>query len=92
MGGAVVKRRKGRLVGACEKRPGSGWSGRWPSGCCLPPSPRGCRRLDSRGGWLFADTYRQSRSLWLVCLEHALYGDLIFTIGLGTFFYHGAVR
>jgi len=48
--------------------------------------------LASAGGWLFAETYRQSRSLRLVCLEHALYGDLIFTIGLGTFFYHGAVR
>jgi len=48
--------------------------------------------LASAGGWLFADTYRQSRSLRLVCLEHALYGDLIFTVGLGTFFYHGAVR
>jgi len=48
--------------------------------------------LASAGGWLFAETYQRSRSLRLVCLEHAVYGDLIFTIGLGAFFYHGAVR
>ena len=48
--------------------------------------------LASIGGWLFAETYGRSRSLRLVCLEHAFYGDLIFTVGLGTFFYHGAVR
>ncbi len=44
------------------------------------------------GGWLFADTYRRTGSLWLVCLEHALYGNLIFTVGLGRFVFHGAVR
>lgn len=40
------------------------------------------------GGLIFAVTYLRSRSLMLVCFEHALYGDLIFTIGLGSFFYH----
>ena len=30
------------------------------------------------------------RSLWLTCLEHGLYGCLIFTIGLGRYFYTGA--
>jgi len=44
------------------------------------------------GGFLFADTYRRTCSLRLVCLEHALYGDLLFTIGLGAFFYHGRVQ
>lgn len=44
------------------------------------------------GGWFFADTYRRTRSLRLACLEHALYGNLAFTIGLGNFIYHGAVR
>lgn len=39
------------------------------------------------GGWLFADTYRQTRSLRLVCLEHALYGNLMFTVGLGHYFF-----
>lgn len=43
------------------------------------------------GGWLFATTYARHRSLALVSLEHALYGDFIFTIGLGRYFYHGAV-
>lgn len=38
------------------------------------------------GGWLFAETYRQTRSLAFVCLEHALYGCWIFTVGLGPFF------
>jgi membrane protease YdiL (CAAX protease family) len=38
------------------------------------------------GGWFFAQTYARTRSLRLVCLEHALYGNLIFTIGLGEYF------
>lgn len=42
------------------------------------------------GGLLFAWTYTQTRSLLLVVLEHALFGQLIFTVGLGRFFYHGA--
>jgi hypothetical protein len=42
------------------------------------------------GGWLFADTYRRHRSLALVTLEHALYGCLIFTLGLGWYFYGAA--
>ncbi|MEV6848978.1 CPBP family intramembrane glutamic endopeptidase [Actinoplanes sp. NPDC051411] len=40
------------------------------------------------GGWLFARRYRQTRSLLVVSVEHALYGATIFTIGLGRFFYH----
>jgi uncharacterized protein len=46
--------------------------------------------LSTIGGVLFALTYRHSGSLALVCLEHALFGDFIFTIGIGQFFYHGA--
>lgn len=42
------------------------------------------------GGALFAATYQRYRSLALVSLEHALYGDFVFTIGLGWYFYHGA--
>lgn len=38
------------------------------------------------GGLFFTHTYVRTRSLRLVCLEHALYGNLIFTIGLGEFF------
>lgn len=41
------------------------------------------------GGVIFAKTYSRSNSLLLVSLEHALYGQLIFTIGLGQFFFHG---
>jgi membrane protease YdiL (CAAX protease family) len=42
------------------------------------------------GGAVFAAHYYVSSSLAVVCLEHALFGQLIFTIGLGRFFYHGA--
>lgn len=44
------------------------------------------------GGLLFAWRYRQTRSLLVTSLEHALYGQLIFTVGLGEFFYHGTIR
>jgi membrane protease YdiL (CAAX protease family) len=43
------------------------------------------------GGWMFAHTYHKTRSLPLVTLEHALYGCMVFTVGLGRYFYHGAV-
>ena len=43
------------------------------------------------GGALFAWTYARTRSLPLVSLEHALYGCFIFTVGLGEYFYTGAV-
>ncbi len=41
------------------------------------------------GGFIFARTYQHTRSLFLVSLEHALYGLFIFTIGLGHLFYKG---
>lgn len=41
------------------------------------------------GGLLFSFTYHQSGSLLLACLDHAVFGNFIFTIGLGQFFYHG---
>ena len=44
------------------------------------------------GGYLFADTYSRTRSLRLVCLEHALYGYVIFTVGLGEFFVFGEMK
>lgn len=40
------------------------------------------------GGLLFASTYKKTDCLILVIIEHSLYGVLIFTIGLGEFFYH----
>ncbi|MBN2431767.1 MAG: CPBP family intramembrane metalloprotease [Acidobacteria bacterium] len=48
--------------------------------------------LSWAGGYIFARTYQRSQSLLLVSLEHALYGCLIFTVGLGSFFYHGTGR
>lgn len=40
-------------------------------------------------GLLFAYRYERTRSLWAVCLEHTLYGWLVFTAGLGRFFFTG---
>ena len=48
--------------------------------------------LSAIGGYLFARTYYSSRSLALACIEHALYGCWIFTVGLGIYFYAGAMR
>ena len=42
-------------------------------------------------GLLFASTYRRHRSLACAVLEHALWGDLVFTLGLGRFFYSGLI-
>jgi len=36
---------------------------------------------------LWATTYLGSRSLPIVAIEHALYGDLVFTLGIGYYFY-----
>lgn len=43
-------------------------------------------------GLLFAWTYHRTRSLLTSGLEHALYGDWVFTLGLGVYFYHGAAE
>lgn len=44
------------------------------------------------GGLLFAWRYDRRRSLAVVCVEHSLYGQLIFTIGLGEYFFHGSMH
>lgn len=41
------------------------------------------------GGYLFAWIYAKTRSLMAVSFEHALYGCLLYTIGLGRYFYTG---
>jgi membrane protease YdiL (CAAX protease family) len=41
------------------------------------------------GGYFFSTTYRRTGSLLAASLEHALYGLLVFTIGLGQYFYEG---
>lgn len=46
--------------------------------------------LSTAGGWIFATRYRRTRSLLTAGIEHALYGLLMFTVGLGQYFYHGA--
>lgn len=47
--------------------------------------------LTLAGGWLFAYTYHRSRSILCACIEHAIWGNMIFTLGLGRYFYGGAV-
>jgi CAAX protease family protein len=42
------------------------------------------------GGLLFSLTYQHSGLLLLTCVDHAFFGNFIFTIGLGQFFYHGS--
>lgn len=43
------------------------------------------------GGILFWRTYEKTGSLLLANIEHAIYGDLVFTIGYGGFLYHGTL-
>lgn len=43
-------------------------------------------------GYFFASTYAKYKSLALVTIEHALYGNMIFTLGLGYYFWGGSVR
>jgi membrane protease YdiL (CAAX protease family) len=47
--------------------------------------------LTVAGGLLFAVTYERSRSTLLVFVEHSLFGCLLFTLGLGQFFYTGTI-
>ena len=44
------------------------------------------------GGLLFANTYNKHRSLFLVSLEHGLYGNTLFFIGLGWYFWGGSIN
>ncbi len=41
------------------------------------------------GGVIFAYRFYSTRSFWAVAFEHSLYGDLIFTTGLGIYFFTG---
>ncbi|HWT67116.1 MAG TPA: CPBP family intramembrane glutamic endopeptidase [Terracidiphilus sp.] len=43
------------------------------------------------GGLLFAARYAQTGSLFASSFEHALYGCWLFTVGLGSYFYHGTI-
>ncbi len=42
-------------------------------------------------GYIFAKTYSETRSLALVTIEHGLYGNYLFLVGLGWYFHGGAV-
>lgn len=42
-------------------------------------------------GLIFALTYAKTKSLALVTIEHGLYGNSLFLIGLGWYFYSGSV-
>lgn len=44
------------------------------------------------GGWLFAYRYTASRSLLIVAFEHSVWGNFLFTTGLGWYFYHGSIQ
>jgi hypothetical protein len=48
--------------------------------------------LSFLAGLLFAVRYLQTGSIFASSFEHALYGCTIFTIGLGQWFFYGAVR
>ena len=47
--------------------------------------------LGTLGGLLFATTYRRSDSTLQAFLEHSLWGDFVFTVGLGWYFYGGSI-
>lgn len=47
--------------------------------------------LTLAGGVIFAATYYRSRSLLAASFEHAIYGCLVFTVGLGKSLYYAAV-
>lgn len=40
------------------------------------------------GGLIFASSYAQHRSLKWAAIEHAIYGNFVFTLGLGWYFVH----
>jgi hypothetical protein len=40
-------------------------------------------------GFVIAWRYARARSFWGAWFEHALYGDLVFTVGLGRYFFTG---
>lgn len=47
--------------------------------------------LSTLGGLLFARTYARTDSTLQASLEHSLWGDFLFTLGMGWYFYGGAI-
>lgn len=48
--------------------------------------------LSTCGGLLFASRYQRTSSLMAITIEHGLWGNFLFTIGYGLYFYSGAIR
>jgi uncharacterized protein len=48
--------------------------------------------LTFAGGLIFSWRFLQTRSLLLSAIEHALYGQLLFTLGYGIFLFHGRMQ
>jgi membrane protease YdiL (CAAX protease family) len=48
--------------------------------------------LATLGGILFAYRYVKTGSLLAVSLEHGLWGDYLFTVGVGWYFYSGSIQ
>jgi len=47
--------------------------------------------LTIAGGYIFAKLYEKTHSLMILFVAHSLYGCMLFTIGLGEYFYTGTV-
>jgi membrane protease YdiL (CAAX protease family) len=47
--------------------------------------------LSTLGGWLLAYRYHHTRSVPTVSLEHGLWGNFLFTLGLGRYLYSGSI-
>lgn len=48
--------------------------------------------LSTFGGVLFAFRYDRSRSILITAVEHGLWGNFLYTVGYGWFFYSGAIQ
>ena len=48
--------------------------------------------LSTLGGFLFAYRYLRTGSLFAVSVEHGLWGDFLFTVGVGWYLYSGAIH
>lgn len=75
---------------------GSGWAMIWASGLAFGWGHVILQNwiavgMTVLGGALFSYTYARTRSLAAAWVEHALYGCAVFTLGLGSFFYAGAI-
>lgn len=47
--------------------------------------------LSLLGGYIFANSFKKTQSLAIVTIEHALYGNALFLIGLGWYFHGGSL-